>query len=329
MRRTRVLIVLTLVLAGLATWWMYHRSLSEAYTRLADNATVAETALGPVAFANGGDDGLPMLVIHGAGGGHDQGRLLAQAFAPKGYRWIAPSRFGYPGTPMPDDGSTMAQADAFAALLDTLNLETVTILAMSGGVPPALQFAHRYPERTRALILISLAPYAPLTAEEQALPVPLWLYDALFSSDFPIWALVRLSPQRIAPMFDVRDDLRAQIKAPEAAFVDAMIQAFVPVIPRRQGLANEGAAIDPVATLNPASLRAPMLVIHARDDRITPFSTAAFTVREVREAEFFALDTGGHLLLGHHEKVRQRIAAFLHALSESAPTDVDTASAVP
>ncbi len=121
----------------------------------------------------------------------------------------------------------------------------VTLLAMSGGVPPALQFALRHPDRTDGLILLSLAPYAPLTAEEQALPVPLWLYDALFASDFPLWAMLRLSPRSLAPMFDARDDLTAQMTVAEATFLDAMIAAFLPVTLRRAGLANEGAAIDP------------------------------------------------------------------------------------
>jgi hypothetical protein len=58
-------------------------------------------------------------------------------------------------------------------------------------------------ERMAGLILLSLALYAPLTAEEQELPVPLWLYDALFASDFPLWAVQRaryMTLETIAPM---------------------------------------------------------------------------------------------------------------------------------
>lgn len=128
---------------------------------------------------------------------------------------------------------------------------------MSGGVPPALQFALRHPERTQALILLSLAPYAPLTAEEQDLPVPLWLYDVLFASDLPLWGLRRLSPNAlaIAPMFDARPELVAQMADDEVAFLEAMIAAFLPVTQRRTGLANEGAAIDPAAADRPGGRR--------------------------------------------------------------------------
>ena len=182
---------------------------------------------------------------------------------------------------------------------------------MSGGVPPALQFALRHPDRTEALVLLSLAPYAPLTAEEQELPVPRWLYDALFASDLPLWAMLRLSPRRLALMFDARDDLTGQMTANESRFLDAMIRAFLPVTLRRGGLANEGTAIDPAAAIDAAAITAPTLIVHARDDRITPFSTASFTARRIEGAEMVTLDTGGHLLLGQHDTVRSRIGGFL------------------
>lgn len=277
--------------------------------QLAGSARVIQTAFGPVAYATGGQ-GAPVLAIHAAGGGHDQGALLARAFLPEGMRWIAPSRFGYPGSSLPADPSTAAQADAFGELLDALGIGRVTLIAMSGGVPPALQFALRHPGRVQALILLSLAPYAPLDAEEQELPVPIWLYDSLFATDLPLWAVMRLSPRALAPIFDARPELTAGMTATEAAFLDAMIAASLPVTQRRAGLANEGAAIDPAHPIDPAQIRAPTLIVHAGDDRLAPVATARFTARGIPGAATRIFDTGGHLLLGHHDEVRQRIATF-------------------
>lgn len=308
--RATWLMLLVLGCGAAATTWIYQRDMRAIAAQLAASARVIQTDFGPVAHATGGK-GAPVLAIHGAGGGHDQGALLAQAFLPEGTRWIAPSRFGYPGSGLPADPSTAAQADALAQLLDALGIEQVTVLAMSGGVPPALQFALRHPQRTRALILLSLAPYAPLTAEDQVLPVPLWLYDALFATDLPLWAILRLSPRALAPIFDARPELTTRMTATEAVFLDAMIAAFLPVTQRRRGLANEGAAIDPAHPIDPGPVRAPVLVVHARDDRLTPVSTAQFTARGIPGAETRIFETGGHLLLGHHDEVRQRIAAFL------------------
>ncbi len=318
LRPWRVVLIATcgaLLLSG----WLYLRDMRAIEARLAGSADTVRTRFGAIAYTEGGQ-GAPVLAIHGAGGGHDQGRLMAEAFLPGGYRWIAPSRFGYPGSAMPKDASTAAQADAFAEMLNGLGIKRVTVIAMSGGAPPALQFALRHPDRTQALILLSLAPYAPLTVEEQELPVPLWIYDALFATDLPLWAVLRLSPRALAPMFDARPDLAAQMTATEAAFLDAMIAAFLPVTQRRTGLANEGAAIDPAAALDPAEVTVPTLVVHARDDLITPFSAATFTAERLPQARTLFLDTGGHLLLGHHAEARMRVAAFL---SLHAPPDAE------
>jgi pimeloyl-ACP methyl ester carboxylesterase len=308
-----LLVGLVFLVAAATVWLTFRRDMGALSARMLSAASVVQTSQGPVAYESGGT-GAPVMAIHGAGGGHDQGRILAEAFLPAGYRWIAPSRFGYPGSPLPPDPSTAAQADAFGTLLDGLGIRRVTVLAMSGGVPPALQFALRHPDRTQALILLSLAPYAPLTAEEQDLPVPLWLYDGLFATDLPLWAVQRLSPRALAPIFDARPELVARMADDEAAFLDAMIAAFLPVTQRRAGLANEGAAIDPAAAIDPGLISVPVLIVHARDDRITPFSTASFTAEHIPGAAFLALPAGGHLLLGHHAQVRQRIADFLAEL---------------
>ena len=313
MKRLALLLFMLLMAATVGTVSMaYRRDMQEIRSRVAAGATIAETAFGPIAYASGGD-GPAILAIHGAGGGYDQGQLLAEAFLSDGNRWISPSRFGYPGTPLPADASTAAQADAFAALLDALGQQRVSIIAMSGGVPPALQFAFRYPERTRALVLLSLAPFAPLTAEEQKLPVPNWLYDRLFAADLPFWAAIRLWPRALAPLFDARAELTRKMTKSEGVFLDAMIAAFLPVSLRQKGLRNEGAAIEPAAAIELTAINAPMLIVQARDDRITPFSTAIFVAEGVGDAETLYLGTGGHLLLGHHDAIRQRIASFLAA----------------
>ena len=187
----------------------YRRDMAGIRSRLEAGSAVVQTSRGPVEVALRGA-GPPVLVLHGAGGGYDQGLTIARAFGGDGFRWIAASRFGYLRSPLPQDGSTAAQADALAEALDALGIGPVAMLAMSGGVPPALQFAQRHPERTRALVLLSSAPYAPLTATVQDLPLPAWLYQALFSSDVPYWLLSRLAPGRLEAIFDVPPRLAAE-----------------------------------------------------------------------------------------------------------------------
>jgi 2-hydroxy-6-oxonona-2,4-dienedioate hydrolase len=306
------LTVLGVVAVGtVTTYLVYARDLQATYDRLAAGSQMVETRHGLMEYSVLGS-GLPILVVHGAGGGYDQGILTAQAYGGEGFRWIAPSRFGYLRTPLPADTSTAAQAEAFADLLDALSIERVGILAISGGVPPSLQFAQHYPERTAALVLLSSAPYTPLTAAEQKPPVPVWVYQALFSSDFPFWFLQQIAPRSLDSLFDVSPALRAALTPEEAAMVSSMAAAFQPVTGRIAGLRNEGAAIDPQATYRLEAIRIPTLVVHAQDDHINPFSYGQYTAQHISGAQFLPLRTGGHLLLGHQAEIRAQANAFLH-----------------
>lgn len=316
-RRSFVVAVLASVaIASCGTYLAYAREMRSIRNRLSAGSQLVQTRYGPIEYTTRGN-GPAVLVVHGAGGGYDQGLLMVRAFGTEGFRWIVPSRFGYLRTPMPADPSTAAQAHAFADLLDALGIERVAILAMSGGVPPSLQFTQRYPERTTALVLLSSAPYTPLTAAEQELPIPIWLYQALFSSDFPYWVFQKVARSSLDPIFDVTPELRAKLKSDEQAFVADIVNAFQPVTKRLDGLQNEGAAINPDAHYPVEEITAPTLVIHSRDDHINPFSFGEYTAQHIPGAQFMALTTGGHLLLGHHAEVRARVSAFMrqHAIA--------------
>lgn len=298
------------LLAAALIWRGYVRDMAEARRTLASASEVLNTPRGDIEYATWGE-GPPALALHGAGGGHDQGRILADALGGDGFRWIAPSRFGYLRSTLPPDASTAAQAEAIVALLDHLGVDRVAVLAMSGGAPPALQLAIAHPERVTALVLLSTAPFTPLTADAQDLPIPAWLYQALFASDFPFWALHRLAPGLLAPIFDAVPDPDRPLTAEDQAFVAALTDGFLPVTDRVPGLRNEGAAIDPQARYPLSGIAAPTLVIHARDDAINPFAIGAYAAAGIPGAEMIALDAGGHLLLGSHPALRERIGGFL------------------
>jgi pimeloyl-ACP methyl ester carboxylesterase len=256
-------------------------------------------------------EGTPVLVLHGAGGGYDQALLLARMFGPPGHQWIAVSRFGYLRSDLPEDASTRAQAEALLDILDAEGIDRTGILAMSGGVPPALQLAALAPERITGLALLSSAPFTPLTAATQDLPMPAWAYQMLFASDLPIWAILRTAPSLLDPAFDVTPTLRSSLSPEETATVAALTRTFLPVTDRLPGLGNEGAAIDATATYPLARITAPVLIVHARDDGINPFPIAEFLARFLPQARVMPLATGGHLLLGHQADVTAAIAETL------------------
>lgn len=82
----------------------FRRDLDASIARLDGASSLIETANGPIEYAEAGS-GSPVLFIHGAGGGFDQGLDMAEPIAAAGFRLIAMSRFGYLRTPLPQDAS--------------------------------------------------------------------------------------------------------------------------------------------------------------------------------------------------------------------------------
>jgi pimeloyl-ACP methyl ester carboxylesterase len=157
-------------LASLAGAWAYgrfRRDLRDARERVAAGSRVIQAARGSIEYGESGD-GSPVLGIHGAAGGYDQTLLLGRLLLGRGCRVIAPSRFGYLNTPIPEDSSIGAQADTYACLLDALKVDRVTVVAISAGGPSGLHFVLRHPERTAALVLVSAISYGGTPEAEVA-----------------------------------------------------------------------------------------------------------------------------------------------------------------
>lgn len=103
----------------------------------APHSRLLETTAGALEYAVEGH-GSPLMMIHGTGGGFDQGLLFARGFREAGFQIIAPSRFGYLRSAFPDDASPAHQADVLVALLDHLGLERLAVAgARLGRSPPS------------------------------------------------------------------------------------------------------------------------------------------------------------------------------------------------
>jgi pimeloyl-ACP methyl ester carboxylesterase len=164
----------------------YTREIKVARQRLDRlGSQVVETTCGSIEYARVGE-GYPVLVVHGAMGGFDQGLWLANGFDITKYQVISVSRFGYLRSPLPAGANLDRQADALDCLLDTLEIQQAAVFAVSAGATSAIRFAARHPERVSALIL--LGPDAP--GEVQMAMPPRFVFDTLLRSDFVYWVLV-------------------------------------------------------------------------------------------------------------------------------------------
>lgn len=163
----------------------YRRFAVRRRNELRASAKLARTRAGQIEYAElGPATGRPILFFHGGPGGHDQIHMLDR-LANRDFRLVGWSRPGYLRTPLELGRKPGEQADAAAALLDELDLPTVVAYGISGGGPPAIEFARRHPRRTDALVLESAisqryAPViSPLAKRTYLTPYGTWLLTML------------------------------------------------------------------------------------------------------------------------------------------------------
>jgi 2-hydroxy-6-oxonona-2,4-dienedioate hydrolase len=313
----------TLLLIGAAaTWigWRFNTDLAAARERALRGGVTLQTRCGPIEYQEAGQ-GVPLLMIHGSGGGHDQGMAFAAPFAQHGMRVIAVSRFGYLGTPRPADASPQAQADAHVCLLDALGIARAAVMGASAGGPSALQTAIRHPQRVSALVLVVPIAYKPGTVADSAPPVS-DEHDArllrLLGSDFLYWAGLQLAREQVFRyMLATPPELIAAANAQERARVNAMVERVLPVSMRAAGLRDDTRLGKGLREYPLESVRAPTLAISARDDAFGTYAGAQYTAGRIAAARFIGFEDGGHLLVGRDDEVRNAVLA--HVLANARP----------
>ncbi len=301
-------------ITGVVTYLSYQSDIRAARERIMSGSQVIETKCGPIEYATVGD-GSPVLVVHGAGGGFDQGLWIAREDVGEGFRIIAPSRFGYLRTPLPQDASPAAQADAHACLLDALNIIKVAVVGVSAGAPSSLQFALRHPERTSSLVLIVPGVYAPKKPVESPNPAPLpFILSGIFKSDFPLWVAMKVYPSTVLYTIGVPPSSQARLTDAQK---DELMQSLLPYSPRIDGMVNEGKIASSLNRYPLENITVPTLVISAADDPWKTYDAAKYTAENIPGAKFIGFETGGHLLIGQEEKVRSEAVQFLkqHAVA--------------
>lgn len=288
-------------LAGVATGVAYHRDRAEAVRRVTGRSLIVPTRHGPMEYAEAGT-GPPLLMIHGTGGGFDQGLAFADRIAGNGVRVIAPSRFGYLRSSWPGDPSSERQADAFVDLLDHLKLDKVAVAGGSAGALSAIQFALRHPERTTALILIVPAANVEGRDPNQMSPARAWVVRRLLTSDFLFWAARHvLAEQMIGVLLATDPQLVAQASPAERRRAYDTLDRILPISRRWRGMLNDGTLAGRPARVDFTRLRVPLLVLSADDDRFGTAPTARAIAGQVAGARLVIYPSGGHILVGRQE----------------------------
>ena len=288
----------------------YRAALYQAREAAESGAMLAVTRVGPVEYADRGA-GPPLLAIHGAGGGFDQGLASAIDLVGNDFRIIAPSRFGYLRTSVPADVSPAAQADAHAALLEAIGIERAVVAGFSAGARSAAELAIRHPSRVAALLLVVPGTYSP-TAPVRVEPSPgsqLIFRLVERGADFAWWALLRSSPATVLRFLGVPPAVFASAEPTARARAMKIAEDVQPLTQRVAGIAIDS---HPGAGA-PAFERiaAQTLIVSARDDLFNTLPAAQYAARSIPNAKLVVFETGGHLLLGREGELRAAVAQFL------------------
>jgi 2-hydroxy-6-oxonona-2,4-dienedioate hydrolase len=307
-------VALAVASAALLIWWRFEADMALAHTRVARASTLIATRCGAIEYQEAGS-GAPLLVVHGSGGGHDQGMAFMGALSRQGIRVIAMSRFGYLRTPMPADASPAAQADAHACLLDALGIRQAAVLGGSAGAPSALQMAIRHPDRVSALVLLvplAWKPDAMATSAPPLSPRVEHLLMRLIGSDFLFWAGLHVAREHLIRLvLATPPEQVASASAEERARVNAMLDNILPVSARAEGLRSDSALGKNLPPYALESIRAPTLIVSTRDDGYGTFASAQYTASRIAGARFIGFDNGGHTWVGHDDEVSAEIVKLL------------------
>ena len=308
-----------LVVATAGIGGAFQRDMADARLRAAAGSAVVDTRCGAIEYQQAGQ-GVPLLMIHGSGGGHDQGMDWARPLSRHGVRVIAMSRFGYLRTPRPADASPQAQADAHVCLLDALGIKTAAVIGVSAGAPSAMQAAIRHPDRVRALVLVVPIAWKPGSVADSAPPVSDRkdaLLLRLLGSDLLFWSALHLARNpMLQHVLATPPSVVAAASAVEQARVQALAEHILPVSLRAAGLRDDTRLGKSLGRYALESIRAPTMVISARDDGFGTYAAAHYTASHIPGARFVGFDTGGHLLVGHGQAVH---AAILRLVQTSGP----------
>jgi len=282
----------------------YQKEMSIARDRILKDSRVVKTARGTIEYSTAGK-GLPVLFIHGAGGGRDMGSLYARRIDDD-FFWIFPSRFGYLRTPVPKDASFESQADAHAALLDYLQIEKAAVIGLSVGGPSALLFALHYPNRCAALVLQSA-----ITKTTTKRPVSDWFYNIIFRSDFIFWFISHAFKNTLVMKFGIDPAVLKSLSQDEKKWADEALQIFHPASKRYPGIRNDQKATISNKQYDLHKINLPTLILHALDDRLVDYDFASYAHAHISDSELITFKSGGHGLVRHHEQYRKVVAGFL------------------
>jgi pimeloyl-ACP methyl ester carboxylesterase len=298
-------VILIIVVFSIIVLMKYRTTLSYHNTRLKRiSSQVYQSQYGSIEYFMQGE-GPIILISHGITGGVDQSIGMSEDFLGYGYRILSISRFGYLKSSIPDSPSPELQADTYHELLDHLGIDRVFIFGNSAGGTSAIHFAIRHPQQCQGLILLS--SNAPLDTPSDHPP------KFIFQSNFLYWLGMTLVGKWMLSMFVPQAVLDTLSESELNRIVQSIYFSALPVTKRWKGIEFDLFTSNPSINNQIAfdKITSPTLIINTMDDPATRIEGAQTLSRNIPHSSLVTFETGGHLLLGQEDKIKQEIRTFI------------------
>ena len=181
-------------------------------------------------------------------------------------------------------------------------MSQVVVIALSGGGPSALQFALRYPQRCRGLLLICALAHA-YTEEDvyRSLPpgqrLPKRLFNRFLDWDPFLYLLLALSK-----------------RVPQEAQSSAFIESLVMNPQHSIGYRNDMQQFATLSAYPFQQIVVPTLIVHGTADVDVPFRQTEELANALPHAQLVAIEGANHLSVLASEHALAAIHSFLQAL---------------
>lgn len=228
----------------------------------------------------------PLLLIHGAGGHHEDWPLVLRESA----NVIAVDLAGHGKSPVPARTSVADYAVDMISLLDALEIEQAIIAGHSMGGAISLSLALDYPQRVKAMILVGTGAKLAVnpTIINGLLDKPEETARMVIK-----WAWAKHIPDKIK-----EESVQELLKTP------------VEII-RGDYLACDG--FDVRERLGEITI--PTLILAGTQDKMTPFDWSKTLVDNIPNAKLEMIENGGHMFpLEQPEKIRDVIISWIENL---------------
>ena len=285
----------------------YHKQMNEAKERIKSESRHLETKFGVMEYAISGQ-GKPVLLIHGAGGGFDQGLWLGRICLEGDYQLIAPSKFGYLNSHAPEEYSAKLQAEQYRILLDYLGIEKVSVIGVSAGGPSSMQFANDFPERVEKLILLSAVSMPPHPDDKD--PFFVKIIQTIQKSDFAYWFFTKAFKSPILSLIGIPANDYKKFSPEQKELATELLNMMHPMSVRHEGTIKDGLIIKDFNL--PESISAPTLIIHSKNDGLVSYNHAEYAYQRIEGSKLILYENGGHGAISELEDARNHINRFLN-----------------